>query len=72
MNKEPKLKPCPFCGGPVEYMALATGIKMFYCRNFDGCGAVVSFDCPACNPGSKIRDAANAYHWNERKGEQNG
>lgn len=66
---EHKLKSCPFCGSPVDYMALFTGIKIFYCRNHHGCGAVVSFDVPECNPGSRIRDAANALHWNARKGD---
>lgn len=69
MIDESKLKACPFCGSVVDYMPLFSGVKMFYCRNHEGCGAVVSFDCSACNPGSRIRDAANAYHWNERKPE---
>lgn len=59
-----KLKSCPFCGGKVELMTLLTGVKMFYCRNYYGCGAIVSFNTPDCDrekgDGNKIR------HWNRR------
>ena len=64
MSKETELKPCPFCGSEVTYMTMITGIKMFYCKNYRGCGAVVSFDNPACNDPSA--DWARCGAWNRR------
>lgn len=59
-----KLKPCPFCGSEVSYMPLFTGMKMFYCKNHKGCGAVVSFDNPVCN--DPKNDWARTGAWNRR------
>ena len=64
MEERDKLKPCPFCGSEVTYMTLFTGMKMFYCKNHRGCGAVVSFDNPACNDPSA--DWARRGAWNRR------
>jgi len=58
-----ELKPCPFCGGKVEYMTIFSGMKMFYCKNYNTCGAVVSFDNPACNMGG---DKEKTDAWNRR------
>ena len=62
-----KLKPCPFCGSEVVYMTLFTGMKMFYCKNHKDCGAVVSFDNPACNRSRADMERISA--WNRRAGE---
>lgn len=59
---EPKLKKCPFCGGPVEFMSLRVPINMFYCKNYKECGAIVSFD----NPYANRFDAAKIEAWNRR------
>ena len=40
---------CPFCGSKVDFMTIMTGLKMFYCKNYQNCGAIVSFDNPAAN-----------------------
>ena len=58
------LKACPFCGHKFEYMTLVTGMKMFYCMNTQKCGAVVSFDNPACNMANN--DNARIKAWNRR------
>ena len=58
-----ELKKCPFCGSNVVLMTLFTGIKMFYCKNYDECGAVVSFDNPKCNSDN---DKAKIESWNRR------
>ena len=57
------IKNCPFCGGKVEFMSMLTGMKMFYCKNYQNCGAVVSFDNPACNLGG---DKPKIRAWNRR------
>ena len=57
-----ELKSCPFCGSPVVYMTLFTGMKMFYCKNRRECGAVVSFDNHACN--NPHNDSARIAAWN--------
>lgn len=62
-----QLKRCPFCGSEVVYMTLFTGMKMFYCKNYKECGAVVSFDNPVCN--IKGNDRARVDAWNRRDGE---
>ena len=59
-----KLKRCPFCGSEVDFMNLVTPLKMFYCKNHHGCGAVVSFDTPICNRFDKAKIDA----WNRREG----
>lgn len=62
------IKRCPFCGSEVEYMTLFTGLKMFYCKNYSKCGAVVSFDNPQCN--MMANDKARVKAWNRRTGEK--
>ena len=57
-----KIKRCPFCGSEVDFMNLVLPIKMFYCKNHHGCGAVVSFDTPICNRFEKAKIDA----WNRR------
>lgn len=64
MEERDKLKPCPFCGSEVTYMTMLTGIKMFYCKNHSGCGAIVSFDNPVCN--DPRADWARTGAWNRR------
>ena len=59
-----ELRPCPFCGGEVELMNLFTPIKMFYCTNYQTCGAVVSFDNPQCNRDEY--DVHKIQAWNRR------
>ena len=61
-----ELKKCPFCGSEVIFMNLVTPLKMFYCKNYHGCGAVVSFDTPLCNKFDKAKIDA----WNRREGAQ--
>ena len=63
-----ELKRCPFCGSEVDFMNLALPMKMFYCKNHRGCGAVVSFDTPLCNRFDKAKIDA----WNRREGERDG
>ena len=43
-------------------MTLMTGLKMFYCKNYEDCGAIVSFDNPAANR----FDKAKVECWNRR------
>lgn len=64
--KENEIKKCPFCGSVVDLMGLMTGLKMFYCRNHIGCGAIVSFDTSDCN--LEKGDANKIRHWNRRTG----
>lgn len=59
-----ELKSCPFCGGRVELMNLITPISMFYCLNYTECGAVVSFNNPACD--REKGDDAKVKAWNRR------
>ena len=59
-----ELKPCPFCGSKVELMNLATPIRMFYCTNFKGCGAVVSFNNDICD--REAGDKHKIRAWNRR------
>lgn len=59
-----ELKRCPFCGSQVDLMTLFTGIKMFYCRNHAGCGAIVSFDNKKCN--DEKGEAEKIKAWNRR------
>ena len=56
------LKPCPFCGSEVTFMNLMTPLKMFYCKNYRDCGAIVSFDNDAANR----FDGAKIKAWNRR------
>lgn len=56
------IKSCPFCGSKVDFMTLMTGLKMFYCKNYKDCGAIVSFDNPAANH----FDKAKIECWNRR------
>lgn len=44
-----KCKPCPFCGAPAHEIETAVGIPMIACSNYKGCGALVSFNNPACD-----------------------
>lgn len=63
-----ELKPCPFCGGKVEFMNLFSPIPMFYCLNYTECGAVVSFDNDVCN-----REAGHRHKikkWNRRANDE--
>ena len=57
-----KIKNCPFCGGPVDFMSLRSPIKMFYCKDYKNCGAIVSFD----NPYANKFDTAKVVAWNRR------
>lgn len=57
-----ELKHCPFCGSKVDFMTIMTGLKMFYCKNYRECGAIVSFDNPAANS----FDQAKIDCWNRR------
>ena len=66
-DKMEKIKCCPFCGSEVDFMNLVTPIKMFYCKNHHGCGAIVSFDTPLCNRFDKAKIDA----WNRREGDRN-
>lgn len=59
-----ELKKCPFCGSEVDFMNFVTPLKMFYCKNHHGCGAVVSFNTPICNRFDKAKIDA----WNRREG----
>lgn len=61
---EESIKTCPFCGSKVDLMTLFTGLKMFYCRNHRGCGAIVSFDTDNCN--REKGDANKIASWNRR------
>lgn len=63
---EEKIKACPFCGGRVSFMHLAFHMKMFYCLNYEKCGAVVSFDNPAANRSDRWKIRA----WNRRAAEE--
>lgn len=58
------LKRCPFCGSEVVLMNLLGPIKMFYCKNYRDCGAVVSFDNKERN--TERGDAAKIAAWNRR------
>lgn len=58
------LKRCPFCGSKVNLMNLMTPVPMFYCKNYEKCGAVVSFDNPKCNLSSS--DEPKIEAWNRR------
>ena len=61
-----ELKKCPFCGSTVDFMNLFTPLKMFYCRNHKGCGAVISFDNDKANRSDKEKIKA----FNRREGEK--
>lgn len=58
------IKPCPFCGSEVYLTNLLTPMKMFYCRNREGCGAIVSFWTDACNWEKGTENKLKA--WNRR------
>ena len=57
-----ELRVCPFCESPVNFMTIMTGLKMFYCKNYKDCGAIVSFDNPVANNSDK----AKIECWNRR------
>lgn len=59
-----ELKRCPFCGKKVVLMNLVSPIKMFYCQNYRGCGAVVSFNNPDCD--TEKGDENKIRCWNRR------
>lgn len=44
-----KCKPCPFCGSRADEIESVTGVPMIACSNYAGCGAIVSFNNPACD-----------------------
>ncbi len=44
-----RCKPCPFCGSPAYEIESVTGIPMISCSNYNGCGAIVSFNNRACD-----------------------
>lgn len=64
------LKRCPFCGSEVVLMNLFSSMKMFYCKNYQNCGAVVSFDNKECN--TERGDTAKIRAWNRRAKNEKG
>lgn len=64
MKLKPRIKECPFCGGEVSLMSLTLPIRMFYCKNYKTCGAVVSFDNPTAN--KEKGDQHKIECWNRR------
>lgn len=59
---EPKLKPCPFCGGAVV---------LDYYGGTDGPNAPATISCNECCLDMTLRGRAKAVRrWNTRKGER--
>ena len=55
-----QLKPCPFCGSEVAEAVGVMGLLFFTCKNYSGCGAVMSFDQQIANEHpEKARDMYN-------------
>lgn len=57
-----KLKPCPFCGGPVTTRIGMMGLRFFCCRS---CGSITSFDTDYLNHHPAEAEGA----WNRRDGD---
>lgn len=67
-----KCKPCPFCGARAHEIESITGLPMIACSNYNGCGALVSFNNKDCDE----RGASPVKYFNRRtrqeKEENNG
>lgn len=48
-----KCKPCPFCGARADEIETVTGVPMIACSNYNGCGAIVSFNNKDCDEHGK-------------------
>lgn len=59
-----KCKPCPFCGARADEI---TGMDLIACSNYNGCGAIVSFNNRDCDE----RGVSPVVYFN-RRAEQNG
>ena len=62
-----KCKPCPFCGSRADEIESITGLRMSACSNYNGCGAIVSFNNKNCDE----RGVSPVVYFN-RRAEKNG
>lgn len=62
-----KCKPCPFCGARADEIESINGLSMIACSNYNGCGAIVSFNNKNCDE----RGVSPVVYFN-RRAEQNG
>lgn len=60
-------RPCPFCGARADEIESISGLPMVVCRNYKGCGAIVSFNNDACDK----RGVSPVEYFN-RRAEQEG
>lgn len=62
-----KCKPCPFFGARADEIESITGMDLIACSNYNGCGAIVSFNNKDCDE----RGVSPVVYFN-RRAEQNG
>ena len=62
-----KCKPCPFCGARADEIESITGLSVIARSNYNGCGAIVSFNNKDCDE----RGVSPVVYFN-RRAEQEG
>lgn len=63
-----KCKPCPFCGARADEIESITGMDLIACSNYNGCGAIVSFNNKDCDE----RGVSPVVYFNRRTERRNG
>lgn len=61
-----KCKPCPFCGARADEIESITGMDLIACSNYNGCGAIVSFNNKDCDE----RGVSPVVYFNRRAGQE--
>lgn len=62
-----KCKLCPFCGVRADEIESITGMDLIACSNYNGCGAIVSFNNKDCDE----RGVSPVVYFNRRAEQEN-